>query len=264
MSRTRRSRDEPPDPGSRHPRATDRRLHEHRQHLRVPVLRRVRQEGPRLSPGNRPGGGGTRHAGPHHDRPHLDLPCPAGAGQEGYGTVRHAAQRCWATSSPDCPTGRSSRSPADVSLSTIRNHRFALREKARQARVFLALMDLLAERGKDPGPRFIEIPGTKSADDERFAITQAEFDKVVRSHFPDGPDGRLSRFPKKQKRKVAVLIQILEALRRDAPVHAGRGERDPDDRLGRLHDAVPVPGRLRIPGADAGWGGVLGGVGDAW
>jgi hypothetical protein len=97
-----------------------------------------------------------------------------------------------------------------VSLSTIRNHRFVLREKARQARVFLALMELLESGNQDPGSRFIEIPGSKSADDERFAITKAEFRKIVGRNFPEGPDGMLSRFPKKQKHKVAVLVQILK------------------------------------------------------
>jgi hypothetical protein len=97
-----------------------------------------------------------------------------------------------------------------VSLSTIRNHRFVLREKARQARVFLALMEILESGGLDPASRFIEIPGRKSADDERFAITKAEFRKIIAANFPEGPRGMLSRFPKKQKHKVAVLIQILE------------------------------------------------------
>lgn len=97
-----------------------------------------------------------------------------------------------------------------VSLSTIRNHRFVLREKARQARVFLALMELLERGDQDPGSRFIEIPGRKSAGDERFAITRAEFRKIVGAHFPDGPNGMLSSFPKKQKRKVAVLIHVLQ------------------------------------------------------
>jgi len=98
----------------------------------------------------------------------------------------------------------------EVSLSTIRNHRFVLREKARQARVFLALMDLLESGRQDPGSRFIEIPGSASASDDRFAITAAEFKKIVRANFPDGPDGLMSHFPRKQKHKVAVLIQILK------------------------------------------------------
>jgi hypothetical protein len=97
-----------------------------------------------------------------------------------------------------------------ISLSTIRNHRFTLREKARQAKVFLALMDLLEKSSQDPAARFIEIPGRMSAADERFAITQAEYRKIIHRHFPDGPDGRIARFPRKQKRKVAVLIQILK------------------------------------------------------
>jgi len=97
-----------------------------------------------------------------------------------------------------------------VSLSTIRNHRFTLREKARQAKVFLALMALLEKGTQDPGSRFIEIPGSKSADDERFAITQKEFAKIIKGQFPDGPDGLMIRFPKKEKRKIAVMIQVLK------------------------------------------------------
>lgn len=98
----------------------------------------------------------------------------------------------------------------DVSLSTIRNHRFILREKARQARVFLALMELLESGRQDPGSRFIEIPGSQSADDERFAITEAEYKKIIKANFPDGPDAMMSRFPRKQKHKVAVLIHVLK------------------------------------------------------
>ena len=97
-----------------------------------------------------------------------------------------------------------------VSLSTIRNHRFVLREKARQARIFLALMELLESGSQDPGSRFIEIPGSKATGDERFAITRTEFRKILMKNFPDGSDGMLSRFPKKQKHKIAVLIQILK------------------------------------------------------
>lgn len=97
-----------------------------------------------------------------------------------------------------------------VSLSTIRNHRFTLREKARQAKVFLALTELLESGHQDPGSRFIDIPGKLSAVDERFAITRAEFRKIIGAQFPDGLDGMMSRFPRKQKRKVAVLIHILQ------------------------------------------------------
>ncbi|MBD3221290.1 DUF2087 domain-containing protein [bacterium] len=97
-----------------------------------------------------------------------------------------------------------------VSLSTIRNHRFALREKARQARAFVALMTLLErdDRPREPQSEFIEIPGRKAADDERFAITRAEYDRIIRTLFPEGPDGPLASFPSKEKRKVAVLVHL--------------------------------------------------------
>ena len=104
-----------------------------------------------------------------------------------------------------------------ISLSTIRNHRFALREKARQARVFLALMDLLdVDCGAGtPEARFITIPGKRAADDERFAITEAEFAQAIDHYFPEGPDGPLARFPKKEKRKIAVMIHLLKRFDRD-------------------------------------------------
>ena len=104
-----------------------------------------------------------------------------------------------------------------VSLSTIRNHRYALREKARQAKVQVALMDLLTSTDQDPETRFVEIPGKKAADDERFAITRAEYRKIIAAHFPDGPEGPLSHFPRKEKRKIAVLLQIRQRF--DATRH---------------------------------------------
>jgi len=97
-----------------------------------------------------------------------------------------------------------------VSLSTIRNHRFVLRNKVRQAKVFLALMELLDQRKQDPRRDFIDIPGSKWADDERFAITGSEYQKIISSHFPEGEEGMMSTFPRKQKRKVAVLIHIRQ------------------------------------------------------
>jgi hypothetical protein len=97
-----------------------------------------------------------------------------------------------------------------VSLSTVRNHRFNLRERARQARVFLALMDRLERADLQPGQQFIAIPGTKAADDERFAITQAEYERIVHAAFPDGPDGKMTSFPKREKRKIALMIHVLK------------------------------------------------------
>ncbi|HBF36134.1 MAG TPA: transcriptional regulator, partial [Firmicutes bacterium] len=54
--------------------------------------------------------------------------------------------------------------------STIRNQRFAFRERAKQAKIFLAIMELLEDHlaAED---QFVEIPRKASMVDERYAIT---------------------------------------------------------------------------------------------
>jgi hypothetical protein len=92
--------------------------------------------------------------------------------------------------------------------STIRNQRFSLREKAKQAKVFLAIMELLEERG-DKEEAFVAIPRSAAMVDERFAITEVENAAILKNYFKQGLDGPLSSFPKKEKRKVAILRQLI-------------------------------------------------------
>jgi hypothetical protein len=56
------------------------------------------------------------------------------------------------------------------SASTIRNHRFGLKEKERQAKLFLAVMELLKEKDKY-APAFIEVHKTALMVDERYNVT---------------------------------------------------------------------------------------------
>ncbi|NGQ97340.1 DUF2087 domain-containing protein [Brevibacillus sp. SYP-B805] len=95
------------------------------------------------------------------------------------------------------------------STSTIRHHRFTLREKEKQAKVFLAIMGLL-EKQPVQAPAFISIPKSATVPDERFAITEEENAEILQAYFPDGPDGRLSHFPKKEKKKAAILRHIIK------------------------------------------------------
>jgi hypothetical protein len=95
------------------------------------------------------------------------------------------------------------------STSTVRNHRFALRERQKQAKVFLAIMELLAERApKKSG--FIDLPLNTRNVDERFAITAEENAKILASCLPNGPDGPLAIFPAKEKKRLAVLRHIVK------------------------------------------------------
>ncbi|MGE5370457.1 MAG: DUF2087 domain-containing protein [Solirubrobacterales bacterium] len=95
------------------------------------------------------------------------------------------------------------------STSTIRNHRFTLRERQKQARVFLAIMELLGEQTPKK-LSFIEIPRASEQVDDRFAITQAESDKILNAYFKTGLDGPLDSYPLKEKKRVAILRHLVK------------------------------------------------------
>lgn len=92
--------------------------------------------------------------------------------------------------------------------STIRNHRFSLREKEKQAKVFLSIMEILKDKNEFKD-EFIEIHRTANMIDDRYRITEEENDKVLKSQFKEGLEGKLSNFPKKQKQKLVVLRNII-------------------------------------------------------
>ncbi|TYQ12810.1 UNVERIFIED_CONTAM: hypothetical protein Cloal_3845 [Acetivibrio alkalicellulosi] len=95
------------------------------------------------------------------------------------------------------------------SSSTIRNHRFALKEKERQAKVFLVLMGLLKEKDKK-FEGYIPPHKTIKMIDDRFNITIDESDKILKKYFKQGFDGPLETFNMKEKSKVVVLKHILK------------------------------------------------------
>lgn len=95
------------------------------------------------------------------------------------------------------------------STSTIRNHRFALREKQKQAKVFLAIMELLGQQTPKKDT-FIEIPRSTKQVDDRFAITEQENEKILSAYFKHGLNGPLDDFPQKEKKRVAILKHILK------------------------------------------------------
>lgn len=93
------------------------------------------------------------------------------------------------------------------SASTIRNHRFALREKERQAKIYIVLMELLKEKDQH-APRYVNVHKTATMVDERYDVNQAETDKIVKNYFPEGIDGPLKTFSMKEKNKLVVLQVI--------------------------------------------------------
>jgi hypothetical protein len=95
------------------------------------------------------------------------------------------------------------------STSTIRNHRFALRQREKQAKVFLSLMEILEKSKSAKKQEYINIPRRVNMIDEKFNITEEESQKVINAYFKEGPDGPLSEFPTKEKKKIIVLNHLL-------------------------------------------------------
>lgn len=95
------------------------------------------------------------------------------------------------------------------SASTIRNHRFALKEKERQSKVFLTMMELLKEKDQH-APTFLNLHKTAKMVDDRYNITDEENDAILKKYFPKGTDGPLKTFSIKEKYKLVVLRQIIK------------------------------------------------------
>lgn len=98
------------------------------------------------------------------------------------------------------------------SSSTIRNHRFVLKEKEHQAKIFLVLMELLKENNKKnkKNPEFIKPHETAKMVDDRYKVTEDENEKIIKKYFIQGPDGPLKTFDMKEKSKLIVLRQIIK------------------------------------------------------
>ncbi|MGG3279515.1 DUF2087 domain-containing protein [Paenibacillus solani] len=97
------------------------------------------------------------------------------------------------------------------SASTIRNHRFALKEKERQSKVLLTLMELLKDKDNH-APAFVEIPMQAKMIDERYNVTEEERQTILAKVFPEGTDGPLKTFKLKEKQKYVVLREIAARL----------------------------------------------------
>lgn len=98
-----------------------------------------------------------------------------------------------------------------TATSTVRNHRFSLREKQKQAKLFLAIMEMLGEH-VPKRQTFVEIPRSTTQVDARFAITEAESQEILSAYFPGGLSGPLKSFPLKEKRRVAILLHLIKSF----------------------------------------------------
>ena len=93
-----------------------------------------------------------------------------------------------------------------ISAATVRFQRFHLREKARQARVFLALFALLERRPAQPDAPKIHAGATMV--DERYMTTDDEAKKIIDTFFSSMEPLKLKSLSSKEKKKLVILRVI--------------------------------------------------------
>lgn len=100
-----------------------------------------------------------------------------------------------------------------VANSTIRNHRYKLREREKQAKLFLATMNLLS-KNTNKNINILEDDvicdahmGATTLDD-RFNITKEEKIKVIETYVDE--NGGLKSYPAREKKKIILLEEITK------------------------------------------------------
>lgn len=127
------------------------------------------------------------------------------------------------------------------SASTVRNHRFVFKEKERQAKVFLVLMELLKTRDKQ-APANVTTSNSSRRLPKRHQRRSAEQERILGKYFLVGPDGPLKSFPAKEKHR---LIIVRELARRFEPERV-YSEQEVNDILQAAYDDYAVLRRLLV------------------
>lgn len=104
-----------------------------------------------------------------------------------------------------------------VAASTVRNHRYKLREKEKQAKLFLSMMELLASHTsknicKMDNEEICDSHAGATTLDDRYNITDKEKLQTVKSYMTE--EGALKNFPAKEKKKIIILEEIMKNFRK--------------------------------------------------
>ena len=130
----------------------------------------------------------------------------------------------------------------NVAASTIRRQKFAFREKAKQARLYLAIYDHVFGGGGMSKDDLVPIHDRAAYYDDRYVTTEEERDTILKTYFSSLDPLVLKAFPPKEKRKVVVLTKIAEQF---AP-GAEYTEKDVNRILRAVYEDVPAIRRYLI------------------
>lgn len=99
-----------------------------------------------------------------------------------------------------------------VSASTVRHQKFTFREKAKRAKVYLALYEEAFKTQSSDENTIVPLHDTATMVDSRYVTTKKEQDKILASTFESFEPLRLKVFPYKPKKHIVVLRRIAEEI----------------------------------------------------
>lgn len=95
-----------------------------------------------------------------------------------------------------------------ISVSTVRHQKFMFREKAKQAKLYLAVYGLALEADAKPEDTLALVHAGAMTPDSRFVVTQSEEEQILQLAFSSLEPLRLNQFPRKAKKKAVILKKI--------------------------------------------------------
>lgn len=98
----------------------------------------------------------------------------------------------------------------DISPSTVRHQKFTFREKAKRAKMYLAMYESAFNQKAKDGSDIVPIHNTATMVDSRYVTTEKERDKILKAAFSSFDPLRLEIFPFKPKKHVVVLTRIAQ------------------------------------------------------
>jgi len=98
-----------------------------------------------------------------------------------------------------------------VAAATIRHQKFTFREKAKQAKLYLAIYDQVFNQ-PTVADSLVRFPNQAGTEDDRFAMTTTEYQQLVAKFFQSTEPLQLKRWPKHQKAILAVLKRITSTI----------------------------------------------------
>lgn len=128
-----------------------------------------------------------------------------------------------------------------VAAATVRHQKFTFREKAKQAKLYLAIYNQVFNQPAATDA-LITLPAQAGNLDDRFAITTSEYQALVTKYFATTTPLVLARWPKHQK----AILAILKRITADIPADQHFTERELTQRLQPIYADFPLIRRYLV------------------